>query len=196
MIIYWTENPLRTIIEVDKKDIERMSASVRNDVFYDYVYFLRVCVDENGNSHDPQKAIETLKKFSYNIIETDVEEIVNQYILALKDSHAGDCTCVPCSCTKCFAECSLGINTIEGLGKHAANYINSAFYKKGSEHSNIDEALEYLLNYKVAPYDPKSSWKNMGREYYESWIPKWESDAKKAYNWLLNYKNTKLNNQP
>ena len=195
MIIHWTENPLRTIIEVDKKDIERMSMPVRNEILYDYIYLLRVYVDKNGNSYDPQKAIETLKKFSYKAIETDVQEQVNQYILALKDSHVGDCTCVPCSCTKCFAEYSLGINTIEGLGEHAANYINRAFHKEESEHSNIDEALEYLLNYKVAPYDPKSSWKNMGKEYYESWIPKWESDAKKAYSWLLNYKNTRLNSQ-
>lgn len=196
MIIHWAENPLRSIVEVEEKDIERMSTSVRNDVLYDYIFLLRVYVDEEGNSYNPQKAIETLKNFSYKTIEADVDEQVNQYILALKDIHGGDCTCVPCSCTKCFAEYSLGINTIEGLGKHAANYINSAFYKEGPEYASIDEALEYLLNYKVAPYDPNSSWKNMGKEYYDSWISKWESDAKKAYGWLLNYKNTKLNNQP
>jgi hypothetical protein len=60
-------------------------------------------------------------------MEENVETEVQWVVEALQDFHLGDCTCDACRCIKCHAESLLGIDTIEGLGKHSARKIFGAF---------------------------------------------------------------------
>lgn len=68
------------------------------------------------------------------------DEEVEWVVRGLRTEHGGDCTCIPCSCRKCWAEEYLGIDTIAGLGKHSAAKIQGAF-KIGK---TIDAAIDIL----------------------------------------------------
>lgn len=112
-----------------------------------------------------------------------MNELHDDYVAALRGTHVGDCTCVPCSCLKCHAEGYLGINTIPGLGKHLAYKVNAAFGPDGER--TIDEAIEYLANYDPKPTSPM--WD--GRlELWESCLPRWRDEASRAHAWLIEHR--------
>lgn len=83
----------------------------------------------------------------------------------------GDCTKVPCSCTKCQAEDILGINTTEGL--KSLYYIAGAFEKNAT----LEEAIDFL---KTEP------------EYTEDWhkpyIGSWTKGRLSALESLIEYR--------
>lgn len=105
---------------------------------------------------------------------------------ALSETHVGDCTCVPCSCTKCHAEHYLGIDTMPGLGKHLAYKVDHAF--RGDR--TIDEAIAALANYDPQPESPMWDGK---RELWDSCLPRWREEAAQAHTWLVAYR---LRTQP
>ena len=104
------------------------------------------------------------------------DHLLEVFLQDLQGCHVGDCTCVPCSCMKCYAESILGIDTIPGLRKHQANKINSAFGKDNER--SIDDAIEYLVN-----FDP-----TLKNEGYEEHFPRWIAEASEAYDWLVKYR--------
>lgn len=112
-------------------------------------------------------------------LDARCDELLLHYLENLKGWHVGDCTCIPCSCSKCHAEDILGINTIKGLGKHAAHKVNAAFGEDNER--TIDEAIERLGNYEPVL-----------KKEYEQFQPRWSEEAKNAYDWLVLYKNTYL----
>ena len=60
--------------------------------------------------------------------------------------------------------------------------------EKGNDRT-IDDVLEYLKNYKAKSFEEAGeSWQKFSREYYDGWIPVWEAQAKRAYEWLSEYK--------
>lgn len=120
-------------------------------------------------------------------LDERVDELFNIFMAELRGSHIGDCTCVPCSCTKCYAEELMGINTIPGLKQHAASMIESAF----SEHKTIDEAIYFLENY--VPDRTKGGWDSESDERWDEVSPEFIEQAKDAAIWLKNYKIEKLN---
>lgn len=195
MNIIWKENPLRSIVELNEDDIDRMRESMMVDQLHYFIIDLQCRLDEKSKRYSPEEVLKRVKEFDYSKFDKELEEEIQRNIEDLKDLHnIGDCVCFPCTCSKCLAESHLGIDTLQGLGKHAAHNIYSAFFKKDETERTIDEALDYLKNYKVEPFAENEAWKNgqFSEEYYNSWIPKWEADAKAAYDWLLNYKETKL----
>ena len=94
----------------------------------------------------------------------------------------GDCTCVPCTCYRCLVESMLGIDTIKGLGKHEANAVQGAFCKDGKK--TIEEAIATLEADKE--YIKPATWPDSVG--YEIHIPRWESERKRATEWLKKYK--------
>lgn len=109
-----------------------------------------------------------------------IKKEVADYTQELLSKHIGDCTCVPCSCTKCRAESMLEIDTIRGLGKHSSYKIDSAF----SGGASIDEAIHRLENYQPT-YDPNSKWP---RSDWEQHVPRWIEEGKRAHAWLVAYR--------
>jgi len=183
MQIVYKQNPLRTEVildEAEKKElwyktkIEEMRSVISNA-------FFRL---EEGDCLNLQRAREILdiKRFYSSKdkkaeIDERTDESYNEYLDALRDLHIGDCTCVAMSCIKCRAEDMLGIDTIKGLGQHAASFIQGTFSKDGKEDS-IEDALDYLRNYK-----PHADW-----EGWEVHAERWRQEAKEAYEWLVKYR--------
>lgn len=114
-----------------------------------------------------------------------VDELFDYFMADLESSHMGDCVCFACSCSKCHAEELLGVNTIKGLGKHSAHKIDSAFGPKNEK--SLDEVLEHLQNYNPTPPQDMTAWDKVGG--WAQHLPRWKDEARKAYDWLLAYKN-------
>jgi hypothetical protein len=166
MKITWTENPLETRVELDEADKKLLFAKLKAEYLEDLIF----------SAHFELKS------------EKAVDELVADYTQELLSKHIGDCTCVPCSCTKCRAESLLEIDTIRGLGKHSSYKIDSAF----SGGVSIDEAVRRLENYQPT-YDPNSKWP---RSDWEQHVPRWIEEGKRARAWLVAYRDehfTKVN---
>lgn len=191
MRIHWKPNPLDTVIEVSTADVDRMRDKLITNELKNFIYDVGYYVDSKMRRYDTAKAVEKIKSFNMKSIETEVDRQLEYLVADLAGTHVGDCTCVPCSCTKCWAEHYLDIDTIKGLGKHEASKIQGYFLNKDGTVSTIDEVLDKLLNYEIQPFEENEAWKggHFTKEYYESWIPEWTAQAKRAHDWLLAYKN-------
>lgn len=183
MKITYNKNPLYTTIELDEQERKEFWYKIKLQEMENLLFEAHFNLEDGKyfNLNSARDAVDP----SYYTVEEDVEKskldehcdmLLNYYLESLQSCHVGDCTCVPCSCSKCHAESILGIDTIKGLGKHSAYKIDNAF-GKGNEKS-IDEAIESLAN-----YDPKANW-----EGWEAHAPRWNAEAKAAHEWLVAYK--------
>lgn len=194
MKIIWNKNPLRTVIELDEFEKKEFWYKIKIKELEEIVttgHFTLSHHEWHNKAIKPRTLEETVAEamreldpsYVYNEGESEgkgidarVQELFEYYMADLAGPHVGDCTCVPCSCTKCHAEDILGINTIKGLGKHSAYKVDSAFGKNNER--SIDEALEHLKN-----YVPKADWAG-----WEAHADRWTKEAKAAYEWLLAYR--------
>lgn len=185
MKIDWNQNPFLTTVELDERDKERILIVYQNEEYTNILCDLDM--ELNGKYNRP--ALTDLELIKEKIgswgeicnLSVDSEEIKN-YISYLDTTHMGDCICVPCSCMRCFVEAMLGINTLRGLGKHEANNVLGAFGK--DEKKTIDEAITTLEADKE--YIKPDTWPDSVG--YEVHIPRWESERKRAIEWLKKYK--------
>ena len=211
MKIIWQPNPLKTIVELDEADKRALRLKLEVEELKEIISSAHFALDPNHREwvmkHASVKpteepAVEALRILDLSYVRGDTErggkkfdayldERLDYCVKALTEAHEGDCTCFPCSCEKCWAESLVGIDTTPGLGKHPGNYIQSAFRLRAPDchEPTIDEALEYLRDYK--PIKGKG-WEKYTDEQFQSHVPRWTADAKRAYEWLLNYKATKL----
>lgn len=193
MNIIWKPNPLASIVELDDRDKERLLLAYQEE----HLCFILIRI-ENGiqGKYKPKWTLEEAEKEAAKwrkIAEMDVDSPeITKLADELKTIHIGDCTCVACTCMKCYAESYLGISTIEGLGSHEATKIWSAFVKDDPDgydtsnwHGDIDLALKNLSE----PISETPNRHYEGKEdLWKSCIPRWESERKNAYNWLKAYK--------
>lgn len=217
MKITYTPNPLRTIIELDDHEKEVFKLKLKIEQLEEDIFAAAYELDPknanwtmssshrhpNGRTQEELIAgvlsdhLDTSYLYSEGEykgrgLDARVDELFGYYVDDLRGSHAGDCTCVACSCTKCHAEGMLGIDTIKGLEKHAAHKIQAAFdYREGDEWKtrSLDEVLEILRTYEPGKPSPESeaAWAKAGG--WEQHVPRWTKEAKAAYEWLLNYRN-------
>jgi len=172
MKIIYKENPLESIVELDDNEIEIFKLKIMIEEYESQLFATRYYLSEkNFNLKNAREEVN---------YQRNIDELLEMYISELRDSHAGDCVCFPCSCGKCYAEDILGINTIEGLGKHQASCIQHAY----SEYDNIDDVLDCLENWKFER-DPKL-WPE--ESVYNEYLPRWKQEAKEAAEWLKQYK--------
>jgi hypothetical protein len=198
MKILWNPNPLLSVVELDDADkkllwhrtkieqLEKKIASAHFDLDAKYGEWLTSI--GKGRSLDATVA-EALRSLDYAHVCGDenrsdrtfdeyVDWLTREYVEALSLGHGGDCTCVPCSCTKCHAEMLVGVDTIAGLGKHEASYIGGAFAPKGAPARTIDEAIAHLSD-----YEPKDV-KDWGIPH----VARWREEARRAHEWLIAYR--------
>lgn len=185
MKINWHQNPFLTTVELDEQDKKRILIAYQNA---EYRHILcDLYLDLNGKYNRPaltdleviKKKVEKWGKICN--LRVDSEEI-QEYIKELNYPHLGDCTCVPCTCFRCLVESMLGIDTINGLGKHEANAVQGAFGKDGKK--TIDEVIATLEADKE--YSKPDTWPDSVD--YEVHIPRRESERKRAIEWLKKYK--------
>lgn len=191
MKITYNKNPLWTTVELNETEQKELWYKVKikemEELLFEAYFNLR-----DGKHYDLDKARKAVEPDYYmtgeegdeNNIDKRCDEMVQWYVSELKGNHVGDCTCVACSCLKCHAEDLIGINTIKGLGKHSAYKIQAAFGKNNEK--TIDEALDYLKK-----YNPQkgAGWERFSQADFDQYVPRWKSEARHAYDWLLNYKN-------
>jgi len=170
MKITYNKNPLCSVIELDEHEKKELWYKIKIEELENNMSFARVHLTE-GRFYDIEKARAEL----YVEVDERCDQLLQYALSDLDGYHVGDCTCQPCSCSKCWVEGLLGIDTIEGLGKHSAYKIDNAFGKKNEK--TMQEALDYLKN-----YEPKADW-----DGYEPHIPRWKAEADAAYIWLLAY---------
>lgn len=195
MKIIYNKNPLLTTIELNELEKKEFWYKIKLKEMEDLLYSAHFYLEESNiqNIDKTKKYLDPSYYISENgksALDERCDELLDIFLSDLKYTHSGDCTCVPCSCSKCYAEFILGIDTIKGLSKYSASKINSAFGKNNEK--SIDEALDSLLNYEpVISAEEKVRWDKVGG--YEQHLPRWKAEAKNAYDWLLQYKNEYLN---
>lgn len=184
MRIEYHQNPLRTKVFLDEKDKEIFRLKIEQEVLFEALYSVHYHLSKT-ETPDVERA-----KSEASLVDTGyskyVDELLEAYTQDLLHNHIGDCTCVPCSCSKCHAEYILGIDTIESLGKHLAYKIDSAFSCEDGSFRTIDEAIEQL-NIPLSE-EPNEHYKNHP-EMYKQYLPKWQKERIAARDWLINYKN-------
>jgi hypothetical protein len=196
MKIIYNQNPLRSVVELDEHDrevfrlkikIEEMQErlfsahfSLTEGEFFDLDRARYACNPEHYIQEDNEEKVKLDKR---------VDDLFNWYMKELQGWHSGDCTCVACSCAKCRAEEILGVDTLKPFpGKQVLAKVESAFlYTENgkSKERSLDEALAYLKNYKVSRTKP-DGWRTT-QEEYEKHIPRWEDEARRAYEYLQVY---------
>lgn len=184
MKIHWNQNPFQTTIELDERDKHMILLAYQNERYSDLLCDLDMILIRKDDPLDLDYVKGIVGNWGEICDLTVNSPEVQNVIEDLKYTHAGDCTCIPCTCTRCIAEDMLGINTIEGLGKHSAYRAQEAFGGDGKR--TIDEAIESLTEPKE--YVMRDAWKNFSRAEFEKHIPRWEKEREAAAMWLKAYK--------
>jgi|SRR5580692_7191686 hypothetical protein len=192
MKIIWTPNPLSTVVELDEHDlsllwhrlkIERLEERI-GQARFDLNQEDREWHNKNIKERTLDEAVASaLKQLDVDNVEEGLAADMTDCAKELSAKHSGDCTCVPCSCLKCHAETLMGVETITGLGKHEASYIDGAF----ADGRTIAEALGYLMDYR--PTKGKG-WEQFMDEEFQVHVPRWIEEAKRAHAWLETYRET------
>lgn len=202
MKITYTQNPLKTIVELDEHEKRELWHRIRFEQMLDMLFSVHFELTCRGDTPPDLERIKKEVDPDYYLndaegtpdktrLDARCDALLEHYLEELQGSHAGDCTCFAMSCSKCHAESVLGIDTIKGLGKHPGHKIMSAF-SRGRDPADdtrwlpdrtLDEAIEQLRN-----YDPKptSVWSSV--EAFYSNVPRWKAEAKSALEWLEAYR--------
>lgn len=188
MKITYNKNPLWTKIELDDHEKKELWYKIKIREMENMMFGAHFRLNEDDKYFDLEKARKQLDPTYWctdekSKLDERCDTLLDYYIGNLEYKHEGDCTCIACTCDKCSAEHLLDINTMPGLGKHSAVKIDSAFGKDNER--TIEEALEHLKNYTCVR---SGTWLNYPEEDFNKHIPRWQAEAKSAYEWLLKYK--------
>jgi hypothetical protein len=168
--VEWSDNPLATKVRLTTAGMLRLKLGIATDA----VYGVRSCLQLAKEQQD-------LKWCDYDDVGSDVEAYIEGRVKwcvdALADVHCGDCTCVPMSCAKCYAEEMLGFFTTDGLGKHEGHAVSTAF---AGGRATIDQAIEYLRGPIVPIWGTAAEW--------EPHMERWREQRDRAIEWLTEYR--------
>ena len=137
MKMTYTENPLATRVELDEAESRMLWHIIKAKELEELLFEVHCHLDPRHL--DVNKARDDAD-LTYILGDDDnvpsgLEQRVNTLhahcMAELQSYHVGDCTCVPCGCSKCYAEDLLGIDTVPGLGKHAGHTILRLFQDDG-----------------------------------------------------------------
>lgn len=215
MKITYTPNPLDTIVELDSQEIELLRLRLKIEQYEDMIFSAHFVITERLKDMGSLKALdidaaltEARKELDpdywcndeegrtdHSKLDSRVDELLKHYLEELKADHVGDCTCVAMSCSKCHAENVLGIDTLKPFpGKHAMHKVASAFSRWNEttkQHDlpevSLDEAIEKLRTYNPVK---GGAWEGYSQESFDAHVPRWQAEAKTAYEYLVAYRNT------
>jgi hypothetical protein len=194
MNITYTPNPLNSRVDLNESERKELLYKIKLEQLKETIGYAAFLLAEKTEKtqENIQRAAQELVQLNdsfynqegetpENPFDNHCQQLLEAYVLALKEPHCGDCTCVPCSCIKCYVEDLLGICTIPGLGKHEACKIASL-----PNNATADQIITELIN-----YDPhkKCTWGNTDAQL----AARWKQEAENALAWMLNYRRQCLN---
>lgn len=189
MKVYWDLNPLTskiTLNEVERKLLHRSYLAEQYDMIGSFLRNANKALTEDERQRSLNYADSYLERAD---AEEESGEFLANLLEYLQEEHLGDCTCVPASCMKCYAEYLLGFSTTSGLGKSGGHAIHSVFHDDKYKPLDItgEQALEKLNNPNFWPMNP--SWKDENE--YAKYIPRWTEEYQSAGRWYKTYLETK-----
>lgn len=186
MKIIYKDNPLATIVTLTENEKREFWLKLKIAQLEEILASAWFDLESDTPNEDIRKILDIdywcSSDGSKSKLDQRVDELCEIFIKELTENHIGDCTCVPCSCSKCYVEELLGVNTIDGLSKYARSMIESAFENA----TTIDEAIDWLDNY--VPNRSKGGWDSASDERWESAVPLFHEHAEEASSWLKTYK--------
>jgi hypothetical protein len=191
MKITYNDNPLATVVELDDKDRELLKAKIWIEKLEDDIFEAHHVLMKNADIETAIRVLDVAVKYDDDENKDKyVNWRLNIFEEALKSNHWGDCTCVPSSCIKCYAEDLLGIDTIKGLWKQCGVQIQTVFVDNTNK--SIDEAIEELTNYNPVRGAANTMWLKRPQAEWDACLVHWQKTAKKTVEWLIEYQATKL----
>lgn len=198
MEIIWNENPLKTQVVLTQHEKDILWYKLKIDLLIDAMCAVELSLDKEFNEnlkrsklgpdyvHTPEAMLAEVReelRYDYHggedtgegSFNARVDEMHRYYVESLLGSHGGDCTCFCATCIKCDAEHKMGINTIEGLNKHAGHYVCLAFNRRDCD---LDKAIQNLEEFK-----PR---KKFGSD--DALQAQWSDWAAAALTWLVKYR--------
>lgn len=150
MKIEYTEQPLDYIVTLSDKEKELLKLKIRLELYEEYFFDI-------GYYLDNEKKIDL--NYIKNLVDEDridfrVNQLFDIYVNNLMLGHAGDCTSIPCSCTKCHAETLLDIKSpLEELNNSEMFKLQTAQIKQITKIDDIISYFESQLNEKISERD-------------------------------------------
>ena len=185
MNIIWNKNPLAAVIKLDdlEKQILRLKIKLENyeDRLFSAWFYLtddKIDIEHAKRELNPDSYMDDDGNF-----EKQIDKLADYFIGELSGVHVGDCTCYPCSCSKCHAEDLLGIHTLKGLNKHGGHKIDGMF--RANPDLTLDQAIDQLENY--VPIKG-AGWEGYSQEEFNQYVPRWTAQAESAAEWLRKYR--------
>lgn len=176
MLIHYKENPLNTVVELRSDEMRELWYQLMIEELRDSL--CEIHMEIKSDRPDLKLISKKSEMFYYEDEPKElydrIDWLMQKHMDALKESHLGDCICVPTSCLKCKAEELVNVHTIKGLGKHEANKIFHLF----KEGFGIDKVIDHLYHHK-----PNPTWKAS-----EEVIMRWKKEATRAADWLVDYR--------
>lgn len=107
-------------------------------------------------------------------------ERVQMWLEEIDTEHCGDCTCVPCSCTRCHMERLLGIDTLP-VGKHVAYRLRDLWLGDCGSDEQKEEIRQRHAANKAKNY-------GLTDEQLGHWKPKWDEQQGRAEEYYAEHK--------
>jgi hypothetical protein len=175
-------NPLESRVEIDEDDRRILRLKLIIEDCQDRLGTAAFGLDEGRLDLDGVREAVAWDTWAGEAFDARIEERLRLVEQELAGIHVGDCTCQPCSCSKCWAESLLGIDTIEGLGKHQGHKISSAF--SASLTPSFSQVIAGLEDYRPVR---GNGWEKFPQEDFDRYIPRWTMEAYQAAAWLRDY---------
>lgn len=194
MKINWNVNPLETAVFLDDADRKYLRLAIRMESALSAISH-RDLRDSAKTPEEAERYAKYIKSyddvaFDEDEVSADIDKRVEMFEAELQGPHVGDCICFACTCTKCWAESLLDIDTIAGLSSNEASKIDSCFTDTSTttwsrKTLTSAEVIEELS--KPVSRTKNEHWKNASQQSWDACIPRWEAERARALNWYRRY---------
>lgn len=200
MKVIYGEDPFNVSVVLDETEKMQLWYLIKinklEELMFEAHYFMK------ENDHERVKAVVDPKYYctdDRSPLDKSTDASHQMYLEELEvGTHCGDCICVPCSCSRCWAESIVGIDTLPGLGKHQASGVDKAYRDQFREEGtrSIDNSIERLRN-----FDARKAIADWGSEVLARYTPediddlveRWTREHAQGLEWLVSFKETKAN---
>lgn len=173
MNIIWNVNPKYTTLSLTELDKQIISLVVNQYELIEEATLTMHYVKNNDNNF-----IRHINYF-YDLYDKSNNIPINKNVIysLTEGYHEGDCTCLPATCQKCYAEEMLNINTLKGISKHSLRLIDTALINE----NNIPQKAIIFLNEEYH----KTINNNINQHLKNAWINQAKIAAKEYENYLI-----------